>query len=313
MYQPVKSQAKEAKRRLQQLMASLCLFALVFVGQGVLPHKVNSMKALALAEFSGDIDLETAFQNLGHALAQESFELQNLETFCKEVFGTAELGLETEAVMVLQPMVEYVPPLDFFSIEPVWENAVEVATWQKDFMWEPSENVEEEAQLETPVAEEETSMLPIGTVLLEGDSGELSAQYSNDLLYLGERDTAYPVVSTLSSEFGMRVGPLTGLMEMHRGLDMAAVSGTEIVAWSDGVVEAVGETSEVGLYIRLNHGDEVKTFYAHCSEIWVEEGQTVSVGETIALVGATGKVTGAHLHFELSWNGLYLNPALYLD
>ncbi len=303
MYQWAKPRGNRAmlvKRRTQQLTASFCLFSLVFVGQGVFPQKIKLMSSLAQTHFQGDLDFESAFQNLGHALAQEEFQLQDLETFCKEVFGATSLGLEDEVVMVLQPMVEYVTPLDYFTIEPFWENAVEVSAWQEE-MSEPEETVTE------------SPMLDIGTVLLAGDSSDLPEHCSNDFFYLGERETVHPVVSVVSSEFGMRIGPLTGISELHRGLDLAAVSGTEIVAWSDGVVEAVGETSEVGLYVRLNHGDEVKTFYAHCSEILVEEGQIVSAGEKIALVGETGKVTGAHLHFELSWDGLYLNPALYLD
>lgn len=283
-----------AKRRLQQFCLSLGLFSLVFVGQGIFPTQVAETSALIRLHFNGETDFRSAFQNLGQALAEAPFQVQNLETFCIEVFGGAT-ELEEEAVMVLQPMVEYVPPLDYFSM--TWRDAVEVMA-----------QVEHEEQ----EAEEEPKMA-VGTVLASYDSSDLPESHTFDYLYLGERETVSPVELAVTSEYGMRIGPLTGDLAMHRGVDLVASVGAEIVSWSDGVVEAVGETAEVGFYVRVDHGDGIKSFYAHCSEILVEEGQAVAVGEVIALAGDTGRVTGPHLHFELSWNGEYVNPLHYLD
>lgn len=297
--------SRRSKGRFQQLLVSCCLFAFVFVGQGVFPHKFERTNALILEHFGGETDFAQAFQNLGTALAQEEFQLQDIESFCKEVFGSGQ-GIQEEAVMVLQPMVEYVPPLDYFSIDPVWHDAVEVFGVEK-----MEESITTEWNyVPEPLEEEET--MEIGTVLQAYDSEDIPDNHSNDFLYLGERETISPVYSMVTSEYGMRIGPLTGVLAMHRGIDLVASTGTLIVSWSDGVVETVGETSEVGLYVRVNHGDEIRSFYAHCSEILVEEGQEVNMGEEIALAGESGKVTGAHLHFELSWNGMYLNPLHYI-
>ena len=121
-----------------------------------------------------------------------------------------------------------------------------------------------------------------------------------------------PLTARVSSEFGYRVHPLENLTKFHYGMDLAANSGDDIVCFAAGTVTEVGENSTSGKFVRVEHEDGYATMYAHCGQIYVEEGQKVSTGEKIALVGATGRVTGPHLHFELTHDGTYLNPAFYL-
>ena len=96
-------------------------------------------------------------------------------------------------------------------------------------------------------------------------------------------------------------------------MDIGGQEGDPIGAFAAGTVEYIGENDDHGLYLQIDHGNGVKSFYAHCSKLCVSQGQTVAMGETVALVGSTGVSTGPHLHLELKWNGLHLNPAYYVE
>ena len=120
------------------------------------------------------------------------------------------------------------------------------------------------------------------------------------------------VPANVSSDFGYRLHPIDNETKFHYGMDLAANSGDDIVCFASGTVTEVGENGTSGKFLRVEHEDGYATMYAHCSQIYVEEGQKVNAGEKIALVGATGKVTGPNLHFELTHDGVYLNPAFYM-
>ena len=121
-----------------------------------------------------------------------------------------------------------------------------------------------------------------------------------------------PLSARVSSDFGYRLHPIDNQTKFHYGMDLAANSGDDIVCFAAGIVTEVGENGTSGKFLRVEHEDGYATMYAHCGQIYVEEGQKVEAGEKIALVGATGKATGPHLHFELTHDGVYLNPAFYL-
>ena len=120
-----------------------------------------------------------------------------------------------------------------------------------------------------------------------------------------------PVKAATSSGFGYRVHPLENLTKFHYGTDLAALSGDDIVCFASGTVKGIGFDDTNGNYIRVSHEDGFESMYAHCGTIYVKEGQHVQAGEKIALVGVSGRVTGPHLHFELTKNGTYLNPEFY--
>lgn len=121
-----------------------------------------------------------------------------------------------------------------------------------------------------------------------------------------------PLSARVSSDFGYRLHPIDNETKFHYGMDLAANSGDDIVCFAAGTVTEVGENGTSGKFLRVEHEDGYATMYAHCGQIYMEEGQKVEAGEKIALVGATGKATGPHLHFELTHDGVYLNPAFYL-
>ncbi len=139
----------------------------------------------------------------------------------------------------------------------------------------------------------------------------LPENVSYDVLSLPFAETS-PVELCTSSGFGFRLHPIDDVVKFHYGTDFAADTGTEILAFADGTVLAAEEDEGYGNYVKLDHGNGFVTLYGHCSELLCSEGETVSVGQPIALVGETGHATGPHLHFELIHDGVYLNPEFYL-
>lgn len=123
---------------------------------------------------------------------------------------------------------------------------------------------------------------------------------------------AAPVDGSINDTFGLREHPTEGIEKFHYGLDIEADSGTVIRSFADGSVTAVGESSSLGKYVTVLHENGYSTLYAHCSRITASSGQRVRLGDPIAEVGKTGQATGAHLHFELCKNTLYLNPIYYV-
>lgn len=111
----------------------------------------------------------------------------------------------------------------------------------------------------------------------------------------------------VSSPFGMRWGFL------HSGIDLACPLGTPIVAADGGIVTFAGWDSLGGLMVKIDHGGNISTGYAHCDFLAVSEGDMVFKGQYIADVGMTGYTTGPHLHFEVLYNGVYMDPSEYLS
>ena len=116
----------------------------------------------------------------------------------------------------------------------------------------------------------------------------------------------------ISSEFGDREVTASVMTAYHKGIDIAADTGTSITAATEGTVVISKYSQSYGNYVMIQK-DEVKTVYAHCSERLVKEGDNVTQGQEIAKVGATGDVTGAHLHFEIRINDVCVDPRLILN
>ena len=121
-----------------------------------------------------------------------------------------------------------------------------------------------------------------------------------------------PVSGWTSSRFGYRVSPFTGLREFHKGLDIATRIGTPIVATADGVVTFAGRKGLLGKMIIIDHGHGMVTRYGHADKLLKKGGEAVKRGDTIALVGNTGRSTGSHLHYEVRLNGIPVNPEKYI-
>jgi len=121
-----------------------------------------------------------------------------------------------------------------------------------------------------------------------------------------------PTDGWISSTFGYRTSPFTGLREFHQGLDIAARKGTPVLAAADGVVTFAGTKGLMGKLIVIHHGHGMVTRYAHIHKMLKKRGDAVKKGDTIALVGNTGRSTGSHLHYEVHLDGIPVNPAKYI-
>lgn len=116
----------------------------------------------------------------------------------------------------------------------------------------------------------------------------------------------------ISSPYGRRSDPFTGKMAFHHGIDFAGREGSNVLAVAAGVVTAVGERSGYGEMVEISHGDGFVTRYSHNKESLVSPGDVVRKGEVIALMGSTGRSTGAHVHFEVYKHGRSVDPSSYV-
>lgn len=116
----------------------------------------------------------------------------------------------------------------------------------------------------------------------------------------------------LTSSFGMRTHPVLGGRRSHKGIDLAAPTGTPVYATADGLVQMAEWYSSYGNYIQIGHGNEMETRYAHLSRIVATEGSWVKKGDLIGYVGSTGRSTGPHLHYEIRIAGVAVNPVPYM-
>ncbi len=122
-----------------------------------------------------------------------------------------------------------------------------------------------------------------------------------------------PGYTRITSKYGMRTHPITGVYKLHTGVDIGAPMGASFVAANDGVVVKAGYNGAYGNMVIIDHGGGIQTLYAHGSEIMVNVGDVVKKGETVVLkVGSTGYSTGAHAHFEVRINGKVTDPMPYI-
>lgn len=116
----------------------------------------------------------------------------------------------------------------------------------------------------------------------------------------------------LSSKFGARRDPFDGRVRYHYGVDFASPHGSDVVSVGRGIVSEVKDRRGYGLLVEVTHGEGFVTRYAHNSAVTVEKGETVERGQVIAKVGQSGRSTGPHVHFEVLYNGVQVDPAQYV-
>ncbi len=148
-------------------------------------------------------------------------------------------------------------------------------------------------------------------------TGEGGAVFEGtDVPYVGADGFCSPVGanwrSIVTSEFGGRLDPITGQRDGHTGMDLGVPTGTPIRAALPGTVRVAQYDSSYGYYVTIGHENGLLTLYGHNSRLLVRPGQQVEAGDVISLSGATGRVTGPHLHFEVRVNGQRTNPRYYL-
>jgi murein DD-endopeptidase MepM/ murein hydrolase activator NlpD len=151
------------------------------------------------------------------------------------------------------------------------------------------------------------------TVVQLLDSVQLLGALAERAKYLPPKDMIMPVSGYISSRFSSaRLHPILEIFRAHRGVDVAAPRGTNIVAPADGRVRSVGWRIGYGLTIEVEHSGNILTLYAHCQKAMVREGQLVKGGQVIATVGSSGLTTGPHVHFEVLDRGKSVDPIKFL-
>ena len=131
------------------------------------------------------------------------------------------------------------------------------------------------------------------------------------LAYIASTPSIWPVKGWVTSEFGYRKSPFNFSSDFHAGIDIAAQWGTPIFAPADGVVTFAGTKNGYGKMVIIDHGFGITTHFGHTSELLVQEGQKITRGSKIALVGSTGHSTGPHLHYEVHMDGVAVDPMKY--
>jgi murein DD-endopeptidase MepM/ murein hydrolase activator NlpD len=162
----------------------------------------------------------------------------------------------------------------------------------------------------TEVTNNDTTQLAVGGAD-ETQQEEEKSQEEQDIEYVKQNvNIIWPIKGVITSRFGNRT-PTEIVTANHKGLDIAGNMGDNIVSAMDGTVVQYSKEGDYGKHLRIQSG-EVLTLYAHCSELLVQEGSTVKQGDVIAKVGATGRATGPHLHFEIRRDDRFINPDLIL-
>ena len=170
---------------------------------------------------------------------------------------------------------------------------------------------DEERELQAKIDEINAQYEEVNRQILE------LAKYSMEVGILpeyvgGELAWPTPGYTRITSEYKMRVHPITGQYKLHTGVDIGAPYGADFVAANDGIVIKAGMNSAYGNMVIIDHGGGITTLYAHGSEILVEVGQSVKRGVPVLKVGSTGYSTGAHAHFEVRIDGVPTNPMPYI-
>ncbi|HUV78090.1 MAG TPA: M23 family metallopeptidase, partial [Desulfobacterales bacterium] len=183
-------------------------------------------------------------------------------------------------------------------------------------------SIPDDIDSELPIAEEHNSLiremhdqtrqLTLASIHQEKAFESLYNDLESRRNLLSSTPSIRPAKGWISSGFGHRESPFTGLREFHKGFDIANRKGTPIVATADGIVTFAGKKGFLGKAIKVDHGHGIVTRYGHLQKILKQRGESVKRGEIIALMGNTGRSTGPHLHYEVFLNGIPVNPNKYI-
>ena len=283
-----------------------------------MPERFSELRTFFAAQMENSIDYRAVFGAIGRGISGEETVQQTINHVYMGVFGIEEeenQAIETVNVVLPTDISPQSPVNALLAFSKCWNDC---GTWMND---ERKEKMTIEAML-TEKVEPANTESTIPEEKEEPPVEKESENKQNQVVDLPEGvcmeqrvlnlDYVTPTKGWLSSPFGYREHPIKGNEKFHRGLDIAAPNGTEIVSFADGAVKAVGESSSLGKYIMVSHDNRLTTIYAHCSKITASSGAHVAKGEKIAEIGSTGMATGAHLHFAIQQGDTYLNPIYYV-
>lgn len=286
------------------LVCGMALVLLVVL-KLLFPQQVSAFLQDASRFIGRDANFSEAFSAVGRAVSGEGTVGRSLQDAFLAVFGSSEVEVEREAEDDVPAVSQQTEPQSLSATTTLLTTQGQGAPQEDSATQDTTDTPTTPDTQDTQTTEEDT-VEPSSTYTMQSLPDNASLEQRN----LGFPCTT-PVQGVLSSPFGWREHPTLGGTRFHYGIDLAAEKGCEIVAFADGTVFAVGESSTLGKYIILSHSGGYRTLYAHCSEIVAKSG-SVCMGDLIARVGDSGSATGAHLHFELQDGALYLNPIYYV-
>ena len=295
------------RRRITQLVVCLALFLAVFIGKGIFPERIADLREQVLGLLRGDTDFQAVFADLGQSISKGEPMLDTLGDAWSQMLGGEEAkpsGAAGENAL--------------YAAQAAWLSGFgrQEGTGTLGLKIDPQATP---AVAATPAPQPEATPEPTPTPEpavehVDYTGPALPDNTSMDKYRLDVGETVSPVMGVLTSPFGWREHPVDGEEKFHNGVDLAVNTGTQVKAFADGVVDYIGDDpDQYGLYLQISHANGVKSFYAHCSQLLVSQGQTVKAGDTVALSGDTGNTTGPHLHLELRFNGVRINPIYYIE
>lgn len=310
---------RDNKDRIQSMeeQGSISYWEVVFQAQSFtdLLDRLNMVEEIAAADKRRMAELSLAAENVEIAKSELEGEKTDLEETKKEMDRReAELDEKrAEADELIQELLEKADDLDALKAEfskQEEEFMRQIAAKEKEFT--QAKAAEWAAHMATATTATTAPASSGGSGSSAGGSSGGSSGSTGGTVSTGSwrRPCSYTYVS---SAFGKREAPTAGASSYHQGIDLAAPEGTPVYAARGGVVTASTYSNSAGNYVSINHMDGFASIYMHLKSDVVSAGQTVTAGQLIGYVGKTGVATGFHLHFGISYNGVYVNPAAYIS
>ncbi len=255
-------------------------------------------------EYNDAKDKVWELQSIREELMQQKAQVQsfalNLLDYKRQMFLLRDLDTKLRRVVSLGPRDRAQQVLGIGGPDELGlQNLTHMGEKKQDEALK--EMHEELSQLKGAASRQETSL-------------QMLIEYFEDKRSLyASTPSIWPVRGWVTSPFGNRTSPFSGIPAFHEGLDIAAQTGTPVVAPADGVVVKAGFSTGYGNMVEISHGYGIKTVFGHNSRLNVKAGQQVKRGDVISYVGDTGSSTGPHLHYEVRLNGIAVNPVRYLN
>jgi len=289
-------QVTTGKKRIVQLICSICLFLAVFAGKELKITEEYQSGQMLLQAIRTNTDFKAVFQKTGEIFAENISELRQFEKLSIGVWKPEKVPSEENEQQ------EEIPVVD----ETIKKEEMSEQLPQEEISADSTDEIIEDVQTK------EEAVTPPEVSPYTGPA--LPENASMEYFELGLAETVTPVLGRMTSPYGYRDDPITsGEDEFHVGVDLSAEIGTPVLSFAAGTVDFIGESSGYGLYIQIDHGNGITTFYCHCSQLCVQKGMQVSAGQMIAKTGDTGNTTGPHLHMEMRRHGILLTPEYYIE
>ena len=275
--------------------------------------RLNMVQEIAAADNRHLKELSDAANQVDMVKLELAVEKEELEAAMIELESSQQQMTEkrAEADALLQELLEKADDLEALEAEFEAQDAAfleEIAA--KELQYTAAKQAEWAAYMATyvaPTTAAATSSESAGTVGSSSGSSTTDSASGSGLTWLVP--CSY---TSITSPFGYRVAPTTGASTYHQGVDLDTGTGWPVYATRAGIA-TTAYSSSAGNYVIVDHQDGYKSVYMHLSGFSVSSGTVVSAGQQIGLTGSTGVSTGDHLHFGISYNGVYVNPCLYVN